>query len=92
MSHVGDHDHIAKEVTKAVLSLPDITAVSEVQVYYKDDGRIVVKVDVSMNPELTIRAAHALAGKNILIFLLLLLLSLMIFISLFFLLQHGIDI
>lgn len=49
-------------MTNAVLSLPDIMAVSEFQVYYKDDGRIAVKVDVVMNPNLTIRAAHALAG------------------------------
>jgi divalent metal cation (Fe/Co/Zn/Cd) transporter len=50
-------------VTEAVLSLPDIISVSEVQVYYKDDGRIAVKVDVVMNPDLTIRAAHGLALK-----------------------------
>eukprot|EP01035_Chromulina_nebulosa_P017767 gene17767-23369_t len=58
-----DHDHIAKEVTKAVLALPDITSVSEIQVYYKNDGRVVIKVDVVMRPELTIRAAHTLAVK-----------------------------
>ena len=35
---------------------------SEVQVYYKDDGKIALKVDVCMNPELSIKVAHSLAG------------------------------
>ena len=33
------------------------------QVYYRDDGRLVLKVDVVMSPDLTIRAAHKLAGE-----------------------------
>ena len=37
---------------------------SEIQIYYKDDGRIALKVDVCMNPELSIRNAHTLAGMN----------------------------
>jgi phosphoribosyl-ATP pyrophosphohydrolase len=32
-------------------------------VYYKDDGHLVLKVDVSMKPELTIKQAHATAWK-----------------------------
>ena len=36
---------------------------SFVQVYYRDDGRLVLKVDVVMSPDLTIRAAHKLAGE-----------------------------
>lgn len=62
-SWARDHDHIAKEIEAAVLSLKDITSVSEVQVYYKDDGRIALKVDVCMNPELSIKVAHSLAVK-----------------------------
>ena len=40
-----------------------ITSVSEVIVYYKDNGKISLKVDVCMNSELTIRKAHKIAGK-----------------------------
>ena len=36
---------------------------SYMQVYYRDDGRLVLKVDVVMSPDLTIRAAHKLAGE-----------------------------
>ncbi len=32
-------------------------------VYYKDDGRVVVKVDVGMDPSLTIKEAHATAVR-----------------------------
>lgn len=39
-----------------------ITSVSEVIVYYKDDGSLSLKVDVCMNPDLTIRKAHKIAG------------------------------
>lgn len=39
-----------------------IMSVSEVIVYYKDDGSLSLKVDVCMNPDLTIREAHKIAG------------------------------
>lgn len=39
-----------------------ISSVSEVIVYYKDDGSLSLKVDVCMNPDLTIRQAHKIAG------------------------------
>jgi divalent metal cation (Fe/Co/Zn/Cd) transporter len=32
-------------------------------VYYKDDGHLVLKVDISMKPELTIKQAHISALK-----------------------------
>jgi divalent metal cation (Fe/Co/Zn/Cd) transporter len=32
-------------------------------VYYKDDGRVVLKVDVAMEPSLTIKEAHGTAVK-----------------------------
>ena len=61
-SQYRDHESVAKAVTQSVLAFSsDITAVSEVQVYYRDDGRLVLKVDVVMNPELKIRDAHKLA-------------------------------
>jgi cation diffusion facilitator family transporter len=40
-----------------------ILSVSEVIVYYKDDGSLSLKVDVCMNPDLTIRQAHKIACK-----------------------------
>jgi len=59
-----DHDAVGREVTKALEPIMDpagITGVSEVQVYYRDDGSLMVKADVRMCADLTIRAAHALA-------------------------------
>lgn len=41
----------------------NITSVSEVQVYYRDDGRIAVKVDVFMDPNITIRKANQIARE-----------------------------
>jgi divalent metal cation (Fe/Co/Zn/Cd) transporter len=55
---VGHHDFITEEVAKAVVSVQDIISVSDVQVYYKNDGRVGIKVDVYMNPELSIKLAH----------------------------------
>jgi cation diffusion facilitator family transporter len=65
-SWAQDHDHVEDEVKKALETIyhPDgITAVTETQVYYQDDGTVDVKVDVRMSPHLTIKEAHALALK-----------------------------
>jgi cation diffusion facilitator family transporter len=59
-----DHDSVESEVEKALAPLFEpngITGVSEVQIYYRDDGSVAVKVDVFMSPDLTIKAAHSLA-------------------------------
>lgn len=59
-----DHDSVENEVEKALAPLYEptgITGVSEVQIYYRDDGSVAVKVDVFMSPELTIKGAHSLA-------------------------------
>lgn len=59
---------ITTETVETVIAQTDqesskvIMAISEVQVYYQDDGRVMVKVDVVMNPDLTIRTAHSVAG------------------------------
>jgi divalent metal cation (Fe/Co/Zn/Cd) transporter len=50
------------EIKKAILKINDIIAVSEVQVYYKDDGMIAAKVDIVLPPKLTIFEAHQIAG------------------------------
>jgi divalent metal cation (Fe/Co/Zn/Cd) transporter len=58
----GDHDFIVAEIKRAVLPIKEIHAVSEVQVYYKDNGLISTKVDILLPPNLTIHQAHAIAG------------------------------
>ena len=65
-SWAQDHDIVEAEVSKALESIyhPEgITGVTEVQVYYRDDGMVNVKVDVRMSPHLTIKEAHSLALK-----------------------------
>jgi divalent metal cation (Fe/Co/Zn/Cd) transporter len=60
------HDVVEGEVKKAIEPIFDqkgITDITEVQVYYRDDGTVNVKVDVRMSPHLTIKEAHALALK-----------------------------
>jgi hypothetical protein len=52
---------IGEESEKDLLKY--ITSVEEVQVYYRDDGRVSLKVDVAMNPHITIREAHKIAGN-----------------------------
>jgi divalent metal cation (Fe/Co/Zn/Cd) transporter len=59
----GDHDFIVDEVKKAAISVDEVLAVSEVQVYYKDSGEISCKVDIVLPPSLTIRQAHSIASK-----------------------------
>lgn len=59
-----DHDAVENEVERALAPLYEpggITGTSEVQIYYRDDGSVAVKVDVFMSPELTIKGAHSLA-------------------------------
>ena len=59
-----DHDSVEAEIEKALRPIyhpQGITGISEVQVYYLDDGTVSVKADVRMSPDLTIKAAHALA-------------------------------
>jgi hypothetical protein len=58
-----DHDFIVAEVKRAVLPINEIIAVSEVQVYYKDDGKISTKVDILLPANLTIQQAHGIALK-----------------------------
>lgn len=63
-SWVRDHDVIVTEVTKLLLMDPDIQSVSEVQVYYRDSGRIGVKVDIVLPSTFTIAEAHKIAAKS----------------------------
>lgn len=58
-----DHDDIVKEIKKAVRPITEIHSVSEVQVYYKDNGSIAAKVDIVLPASLTIQQAHAIASK-----------------------------
>ena len=59
-----NHEVVAREVNKALEPMYNqggITGISEVQVYYRDDGSVNVKLDVRMSPDLTIKEAHNLA-------------------------------
>ena len=58
-----DHAFVRENVDKCVQGIPEISAVTELQVYYRDDGHLVLKIDVSMNPDLTIREAHITSIK-----------------------------
>lgn len=51
-----------EEVRTAIAALTEVLSVSEVQVYYKDNGHIAVKVDIVLPPNLTISQAHSIAG------------------------------
>jgi divalent metal cation (Fe/Co/Zn/Cd) transporter len=61
---LGDHDFIVTEIKKAVKGIDEIKSVSEVQVYYKDDGLICAKVDIILPSNLTIQQAHIIAGNQ----------------------------
>lgn len=63
MLSTGDHDFIVAEIKRAVLPIHEISHVSEVQVYYRDNGLISVKVDILLPPSMTIQQAHGIAGK-----------------------------
>lgn len=60
-----DHGFIEQEIRKAVKKISEILAVSEVQVYYKDDGLISAKVDILLPSNLTIHQAHVIAGNDL---------------------------
>lgn len=60
---LGDHEFIIEEVTRAVKRVKEVLEVSEVQVYYKDDGKISTKVDILLPANFTIKEAHAIAIK-----------------------------
>lgn len=62
-SWARDHGFIEKEIRKAVKTHTEIIGLSEVQVYYKDDGLISTKVDIILPGNLTIHQAHAIACK-----------------------------
>eukprot|EP00602_Paraphysomonas_sp_CaronLab_P013785 CAMPEP_0185039712 /NCGR_PEP_ID=MMETSP1103-20130426/36860_1 /TAXON_ID=36769 /ORGANISM="Paraphysomonas bandaiensis, Strain Caron Lab Isolate" /LENGTH=441 /DNA_ID=CAMNT_0027578717 /DNA_START=157 /DNA_END=1482 /DNA_ORIENTATION=+ len=55
------HNDIAARATEAVMGVDGIVGVSEVQVYYRDNGSIGVKVDVLMRNNVTIGQAHDIA-------------------------------
>jgi len=58
-----DHDFIVDRVRSSIATLAEVQSVSEVQVYYKDNGHIAVKVDIVLPSNLTIAQAHAIAGE-----------------------------
>lgn len=58
-----DHDFIVAEIRTAVLPIKQIHSVSEVQVYYRDNGLISIKTDIKLPANLTIQEAHGIAGK-----------------------------
>jgi divalent metal cation (Fe/Co/Zn/Cd) transporter len=60
-SWARDHGFIEQEIHKAVKKIKEIQSVSEVQVYYKDDGLISTKVDNLLPSNLTIHQAHVIA-------------------------------
>eukprot|EP00981_Chlorochromonas_danica_P013619 scaffold6586_cov169-Ochromonas_danica.AAC.4 len=62
-SWARDHDDIVKEIKKAVRPISEIHSVSEVQVYYRDNGTIAAKVDIVLAANLTIQQAHEIATK-----------------------------
>lgn len=61
---LGDHDYIVEEIKKAAISVDEVISVSEVQVYYKDNGEIASKLDIVLSHQLTIKQAHSIAGTN----------------------------
>lgn len=60
---IRDHLEIEKIVTAAVLPVQGIQGVSDVQVYYHDDGHIGVKVDVIMDCNMTIRQGNKVSKE-----------------------------
>lgn len=53
-----------EEIKKAAKGVEEVVSVSEVQVYYKDNGEIASKVDIVLAHSLTIKQAHSIAGKE----------------------------
>ena len=62
LSYTGDHDFIVDRVRQSISTVAEVLSVSEVQVYYKDNGHIAVKVDIVLPSNLTISQAHTIAG------------------------------
>eukprot|EP01038_Epipyxis_sp_PR26KG_P004673 gene4673-6565_t len=61
-SGTRDHDHIEDEIRRIIQSkVTAVIDVSEVQIYYKDDGGIAAKVDIILPLSLSIREAHRIA-------------------------------
>jgi divalent metal cation (Fe/Co/Zn/Cd) transporter len=62
ISNGGEEDY-KKSVTEALKVLPSILRVADIYLFFKDDGRLTLKVDVVMHDALSIRQAHAEAVK-----------------------------
>ena len=60
----GDHDFIVDEIKAAAQKVDEVVSVSEVQVYYKDNGDIAAKLDIVLHAEWTIQQAHWIAGNG----------------------------
>lgn len=58
-----DHDKLTDSVIDILKIMPDIVAVKEVQVYYQDDGFILMEIGVTMSSKRTIQEATELAAK-----------------------------
>lgn len=56
-----DYSAIEERAKQAALTIEGIIGVSEVQVYFRDDGSIGIKVDVVMEPEITVKKAHEIS-------------------------------
>ena len=63
LSCTGDHDYIVDAIKSAAIHVGEVLSVSEVQVYYKDNGEIASKVDIVLHHSLTIKQAHSIAGE-----------------------------
>jgi divalent metal cation (Fe/Co/Zn/Cd) transporter len=63
-SWARDHDYLVAEAKRLLTNeIDDIVSVTEVQVYYLDNGRIMLKVDIVLPDYFTISKAHKIAGK-----------------------------
>ena len=59
-----DHDIISKKIKKILLKIKNISDISDVQVYYRDDGKIGLKVDVCIeDSDTSVKMAHLIAVK-----------------------------
>jgi cation diffusion facilitator family transporter len=56
-----EYGAIEERAKEAVLTVDGIIGVTEVQVYFRDDGSIGIKVDVVMKPEMTVKTAHEIS-------------------------------
>jgi len=60
---VGDHDFLKREIEQAASGVKEVLSVSEVQIYYKDNGEITSKLDIVLPSSLTVKEAHAIAVR-----------------------------